>query len=110
MHCINSNYVGCGTVFKITPAGKLTTLHDFCSLPNCADGSNPREELIQAADGNLYGTTPTGGTFDRGTVFKITPASATSVAFGSAPASFNIVSDTYLTAVVPAGGTTAMSR
>src|SRR5271167_279887 len=32
---------GCGTVFKITPAGTLTTLHSFCSLTNCADGENP---------------------------------------------------------------------
>src|SRR5215831_4255860 len=30
-----------GTVFKITPSGTLTTLHNFCSLSNCADGSNP---------------------------------------------------------------------
>ena len=32
---------GCGTVFKITPAGNLTTLYNFCSQPNCADGFEP---------------------------------------------------------------------
>lgn len=30
-----------GTVFKLTPTGKLTTLHTFCSQTNCADGSYP---------------------------------------------------------------------
>jgi uncharacterized repeat protein (TIGR03803 family) len=67
-----------GTVFKITPAGKLTTLYSFCSLPNCADGSGPSAALIQATDGNLYGTTYTGGAncppYGCGTVFEITTA------------------------------------
>lgn len=63
---------GCGTVFRITPTGKLTTIHSFCSLPNCADGSEPRASLIQAADGNLYGTTQNGGANGIGSVYKIT--------------------------------------
>lgn len=46
-----------GTVFKITPSGVLTTLYNFCSLPGCHDGSTPTGGLIQATDGNLYGTT-----------------------------------------------------
>jgi uncharacterized repeat protein (TIGR03803 family) len=32
---------GCGTVFKITPAGTLTTLYSFCALTNCSDGVVP---------------------------------------------------------------------
>jgi uncharacterized repeat protein (TIGR03803 family) len=68
---------GGGTVFKITPAGTLTTLHSFCSLSNCADGANPVTGLIQATDGNLYGVTQNGGAAGGGgTVFKITPAGA----------------------------------
>jgi uncharacterized repeat protein (TIGR03803 family) len=65
-----------GTVFKITPAGKLTTLYNFCSLSNCADGFQPSAGLIQATDGNLYGTTFKTGSpgLAQGTVFKITPA------------------------------------
>ena len=59
---------GCGTVFKITPSGTLTTLHSFDS----ADGL-PCAGLIQATDGNFYGTTAAGGANDNGTVFKITP-------------------------------------
>ncbi len=73
---------GCGTIFKITPSGTLTTLYSFCSQPNCADGAEPVAGLIQATDGNFYGTAlyggkPTcllGGGTGCGTVFKITPA------------------------------------
>ncbi len=61
-----------GTVFELTPAGKLTTLYRFCSLSGCPDGVNPSAGLVQAADGNLYGTTSIGGAFGNGTVFKIT--------------------------------------
>jgi uncharacterized repeat protein (TIGR03803 family) len=61
---------GAGTVFKITPSGTLTTLHSFT---NGADGGLPIAGLIQAPDGNFYGTTWTGGTGNYGTVFKITP-------------------------------------
>lgn len=45
---------GCGTVFKITPSGKLTTIHHF---DGAIDGGFPIGQLIQATDGNLYGAT-----------------------------------------------------
>jgi uncharacterized repeat protein (TIGR03803 family) len=68
-----------GTVFKITPGGKLTTLYSFCTQSNCADGTLPGQILL-AADGNFYGTTIEGGATCQelvspgcGTVFKITP-------------------------------------
>jgi len=51
---------GCGTFFEITPAGKLTTLYNFCSQPDCTDGEIPGS-VIQAANGNFYGTTRAGG-------------------------------------------------
>src|SRR5580658_6430 len=63
-----------GTVFKITSSGQLTTLHIFCSQTDCADGTNPLAGVVQAADGNFYGTTQSGGSRDVGTVFKITPS------------------------------------
>ncbi len=66
---------GYGTVFKITPAGALTSLYSFCSQTNCADGEYPQAGLMQASDGNFYGTTPEGGGgqyHQGGTVFKIT--------------------------------------
>ena len=65
---------GCGTVFKITPAGKLTTLYRFCAGTDCADGAFPFAGLVQAAGGNFYGTTEAGGANGGGTVFKITAA------------------------------------
>jgi uncharacterized repeat protein (TIGR03803 family) len=63
-----------GTIFEITPAGKLTTFYRFCSQSGCSDGANPSAGLVQGSDGNFYGTTPIGGAFGAGIVFKITPA------------------------------------
>lgn len=63
--------IPCGTVFKITPGGTLTTLYSFCNQPSCTDGGEPLAALIQATDGSLYGTTNQGG-IGNGTVFKIT--------------------------------------
>ncbi len=73
---------GFGEVFRITPAGTLTTLYSFCSQPNCADGAAPDGPLVQASDGNFYGTTVAGGAnycgggSNCGTVFSVTPAGA----------------------------------
>jgi uncharacterized repeat protein (TIGR03803 family) len=58
-----------GTVFKITPSGKLTTLYSF----DDTDGEYPNG-LVQATNGTFYGTTIAGGVNDDGTVFKITPS------------------------------------
>ena len=67
----NASY---GTVFKITPSGTpLTTLHSFCS-ERCRDGANPQAGLIQAANGDFYGTAVGGGANSEGTIFKITPS------------------------------------
>jgi uncharacterized repeat protein (TIGR03803 family) len=65
-----------GTVFEMTSAGKLTTLYSFCSQPNCPDGYYPSASLVQATNGNFYGTTPAGGTKTPcgGTVFEMTSA------------------------------------
>lgn len=61
---------GMGTVFKMTPSGAVTTIHNFSGL----DGQNPDGGLVLGTDGNFYGTTRFGGTSNLGTVFKITPA------------------------------------
>jgi uncharacterized repeat protein (TIGR03803 family) len=72
-------YAGCGTLFRISSAGKLQTLHDFCGQPNCADGMFPEADLIQATDGQIYGTTDAGGlvagtcSMGCGIAFKISP-------------------------------------
>jgi uncharacterized repeat protein (TIGR03803 family) len=65
---------GCGVLFDITPAGKVATLYKFCSQANCADGANPLAGLIQATNGNFYGTAWNGGgVATAGTIFEITP-------------------------------------
>jgi uncharacterized repeat protein (TIGR03803 family) len=61
-----------GTVFKITPAGALTTLYNFCSLPGCTDGSFPYAGLLVTSNGDFYGVTSQGGTNLFGTIFEIT--------------------------------------
>ena len=66
--------VGCGTFFKITPSGTLTTLYSFCAQSNCTDGAGPTAGLVQATNGNFYGTAFSGGANGDGTVFEITPA------------------------------------
>jgi uncharacterized repeat protein (TIGR03803 family) len=63
---------GFGTAFKITTAGKLTTLYNFCSQILCTDGYLPFAGLVQATNDDLYGTTTLGGANGDGTVFKIT--------------------------------------
>ncbi len=57
---------GDGTVFRISTGGAFTLLHSFSTW---VDGSHPTTELLEATDGNLYGTTSIGGT-----VFRLDPA------------------------------------
>jgi uncharacterized repeat protein (TIGR03803 family) len=75
-NCLGAS--GCGTVFRITPAGVLTTLYSFCARPNCADGGAPTT-LVMGTDGNFYGTAGGGGgsptcTGGCGTIFEVTLA------------------------------------
>jgi uncharacterized repeat protein (TIGR03803 family) len=126
---------GCGTIFKITPAGQFSTLYNFCSQANCADGSQPAA-LTQGTDGNLYGLTSAGpcpsGKTGCGTFFSfslgLTPfvsanptfgkagyeinilgnnlTGTTRVTFGGVPATFTVVSGSLIKATVPAGANT----
>ena len=120
-----------GTVFEITPSGVLTVLYSFCSQANCFDGIFP-VGIMQATDGNLYGTTirvviPAPG----GTVFRFSTGlgpfvglvqdagkvgqtsgilghgltGTTGVFLNGAPVTFTVVCDTYIQATVPAGAT-----
>jgi uncharacterized repeat protein (TIGR03803 family) len=65
-----------GTVFKVTLGGMLTTLYSFCAETNCADGEDPYGGLVQAINGDLYGTTFSGGSLGAGAIFKIAPRGA----------------------------------
>ena len=65
-----------GGVFKITPHGKLTVLYSFGGTP---DGETPKGTIIQATDGNFYGTTEKGGVNGYGSIYKMTPAGALTI-------------------------------
>jgi uncharacterized repeat protein (TIGR03803 family) len=123
--CVN----GCGTVFKMTPAGKLTTLHEFTGSPS--QGYIPWG-IAEATTGILFGDTNQGGPGNIGTVYSVSDGLAafvelvtnygpegetidvlgqgltgtTAVSLNGTTASFEAGSDTYLTATVPNGATT----
>lgn len=129
-NCLGNS--GCGTIFKITTAGTLTTLYSFCGLENCADGNQPQGGLVQATNGTFYGTTSSGGTVGAGTVYslsveglkpfvKILPTwgtagatamilgdnltDATKVTLNGVPAAFKVVSSTEIEVTVPTATT-----
>jgi uncharacterized repeat protein (TIGR03803 family) len=65
-----------GVVFKIAPDGtNYQVLHSFTGAGG--DGLAPFGSLLVGSSGNLYGTTPSGGTYGKGVVFKIGPDGAT---------------------------------
>jgi uncharacterized repeat protein (TIGR03803 family) len=71
---------GLGTVYKITPLGAVTILHNFGDGTVTNDGSNPVAGLVQdSVDGNFYGVAQNGGSHSAGTIFKITPAGVMTV-------------------------------
>ena len=91
---------GQGVVFKLTPRGKETVLYSFCALKSsqndCADGALPYAGLVLDPEGNLYGTTFSGGTnnsnscygyyeYGCGVVFKLTPKGKETVLYSFCP-------------------------
>jgi uncharacterized repeat protein (TIGR03803 family) len=76
---------GLGTVFKLSSGGTLTTLHSFNN--NGADGYAPYAGLLMDSAGNLYGTTPKGGKYGAGTVYRVTPTGTENImhSFGATP-------------------------
>ena len=64
----NAGYSNFGTVFSITPSGKVTTLYAFTGG---SDGARPDGGLINVRT-TLYGTTVGGGTYSDGTVYSVT--------------------------------------
>lgn len=67
---------GAGTVFELVPSvtgWSLTVLHTFNGT---SDGGNSHAGLIFDKSGRLYGTASSGGTYDSGTVFQMTPSAS----------------------------------
>ena len=77
---------GVGTVYELSPNGggdwSESVLYSFCAQPNCADGAHP-DGQVQAANGNLYATTESGGAYEAGTVFGLSPQPAGGCPSGS---------------------------
>ena len=68
-----------GTVFRVTPGGGLTTLHN---LDDVITGRSPYGGVTIASDGNLYGTASEGGANGWGTIFRITASGVLTVMHG----------------------------
>ena len=70
LDCAYKNGAGCGVVFKVDTTGKETALYSF---DGGSDGTSPYASLVRDAKGNLYGTTPFGGSAysSNGTVFRL---------------------------------------
>jgi uncharacterized repeat protein (TIGR03803 family) len=60
-----------GDVFELAPNGDFTVLHTFTGFFGQNDGGHPEAALVDGGDGNFYGTTSDGGTYDVGTIFSI---------------------------------------
>jgi uncharacterized repeat protein (TIGR03803 family) len=63
---------GCGTVFKLTRSGTFTCLHKFTG--GTSDGWYVPSGVVLDANGNLFGTTAGGGTWNDGVIYEITTA------------------------------------
>ena len=120
---------GWGVLFRIDSTGAFAVLHDF----DWGSGASPQTTMLQHTNGVLYGATDVGGTGNNGegTFYSLDlglgpfvsflPAASkvgktieflgqgftgtTGVSFNGTVATFAVVSDTYLTATVPAGAT-----
>jgi uncharacterized repeat protein (TIGR03803 family) len=70
-HTAGASPIGYGTVSSFDLSGNATILHNFAdgTVPN--DGTFPSSGLFEAANGNLYGTTETGGTAGKGIIYHV---------------------------------------
>ena len=59
-----------GTVYRMTPTGRVTLLHDFAGT--ITSGAGPHGPVVEAPDGSLWGTTEGGGPMNTGTIFRVT--------------------------------------
>lgn len=118
-----------GTLFQITKTGTYILLYAL----DQTHGANPQSTPMQRTDGIIYGATSLGGSGSNGVFYSLNDGispfvslvgfpvgtagqtigilgngltGTAEVKFGSGSATFTVVSDSYLTAVVPTSGTT----
>jgi uncharacterized repeat protein (TIGR03803 family) len=63
---------GNGVLFGFV-GGKMHTYYKFCNQPNCVDGAKPSGNLLLGPSATIIGTTPLGGKFGKGTIYRLTP-------------------------------------
>ena len=113
--CSSYASVGCGTVYKMTTSGIISTLHAFSET----DGAFPSSPLVIGSDGYMYGTTTFGGSSTCtggaqwqgcGTIFKIdiagnfTPLHSFSGPDGAYPTALMLATDGYFYGTTQGGG------
>lgn len=75
-----------GTIFRFSLTGQFTLLHTFCEKTSCTDGLLPKFVMIQAADGNFYGTA-SGGPNSAGVFYRLTTDGVYKVLYNFCPVS-----------------------
>jgi uncharacterized repeat protein (TIGR03803 family) len=121
-----------GVIYQLTPSGTYSVLFNLNEPGGAYPGQSPQVPLFQHTRGTMYGDTEGGGTSGMGVLYSLDmglgpfvsllpPAAkdaqtveflgqgftgASAVAFDHTPTSFQVVSDTYLTATVPSGAKT----
>jgi uncharacterized repeat protein (TIGR03803 family) len=121
---------GPGVIFEVTASGAYSVLYVFDSTSGASPGSTP----TQHTNGKIYGLAASGGVDNQGVLYsfdlglppfvRLLPSSGragrtieflgeglmgtSAVSFNGTTASFDVRSDTFLTAVVPAGATTGV--
>lgn len=119
---------GGGTLYRVTPDGVFTKLHDF----SVETGWYPQNTPMQHTTGKIYGTAHAGGDNNYGTVWEYDPSlppfvtflnvygevgakvdilgqyfgASSVVSFNGVPAQDPVIQSTYIEATVPAGATT----
>jgi uncharacterized repeat protein (TIGR03803 family) len=120
---------GRGSIYRITPAGVFTDLHDFFGF----SGALPESTILQHTSGKLYGLTYSGGTYNNGVLFEYGAGmgpfvrylnvygqvggqvdilgqyfepGVTTVYFNGVPVVNPVITSTYIKATVPEGATT----
>jgi uncharacterized repeat protein (TIGR03803 family) len=71
---------GAGVVYRVDTSGSETVLCRFGSA-SCPDGTNPNGGVISDSEGNLYGTTGSGGAHDKGVVFELSASGQETVLY-----------------------------